>query len=271
MANEHDSVKHRGQTFAAKPPTAIWEESPAPENPYNASAVRCYGYDLLDLMRKKSFPEVFFLLFTGELPTTEQAQLLEQLMLALINPGPRHPATRAAMNAGVGKTDLAHLLPIALNVLGGTHSGSGAVEDCMHFFAAHQQSAPAATVAEKVRNNPRPNTGDWLPLPGFGSSYGSIDQLAARIATHLAALPGAGPALALGQQLATELNPLNMGWLPLGYTAATLVDLGFSPRLGGGIFQLLSAPGLLAHGVEMYGKPITALPFPSDEDYIIEE
>jgi citrate synthase len=33
---------------------------------------------------------------------------------------------------------------------------------------------------------------------------------------------------------------------------------------------LLSAPGLVAHGLEMANKPITAMPFVKDENYVIE-
>ena len=72
-------------------------------------------------------------------------------------------------------------------------------------------------------------------------------------------------------KLAEKLHPLELGWLTTGVAAAVLTDLEFQPRLGAGIFQLLCAPGLLAHGVEMYGKPITAMPFPTDKDYIIED
>ena len=61
-----------------------------------------------------------------------------------------------------------------------------------------------------------------------------------------------------------------MGWLATGVVAAVLTDLGFPPRAAAGIYQIISAPGLLAHGVELANKPLTAMPFISDEDYIIE-
>ena len=52
--------------------------------------------------------------------------------------------------------------------------------------------------------------------------------------------------------------------------AAVFADLGFQPRAGGCLFQLLGAPGLVAHGIELANKPITAMPFVSDENYAIE-
>jgi citrate synthase len=67
-----------------------------------------------------------------------------------------------------------------------------------------------------------------------------------------------------------HLAQANMGWFSTGLAAAVFCDLGFQPRVGGGIFQLLSAPGLVAHGFEMANKPITAMPFVKDENYVIE-
>jgi len=46
--------------------------------------------------------------------------------------------------------------------------------------------------------------------------------------------------------------------------------LGFSHHAGAGLFQLLGAPGLWAHGVELANKPATAMPFVKDENYVIK-
>jgi citrate synthase len=63
----------------------------------------------------------------------------------------------------------------------------------------------------------------------------------------------------------------SLGWLNTGVVAAVLVDLGFHPRDGAGVFQLLGAPGLLAHGMELANKPVTAMPYVDDEHYVIEK
>jgi citrate synthase len=192
---------------------------------------------------------------------------LERLMIALINPGPRHAATRAAMNAGIGRTATAHILPIALSVQGGAHLGGAEVEAAMRFIAANQSLEPAAVLTA----HPAPESpGDKRPFPGFGSLYGGIDPLAARFAAHLARLPGAGGSLAWGNAVAEQLREEGMGWLLPGLAAAVFCDLGFPARAGAGLFQLLTAPGLLAHGLEMATRPITAMPFLDAEHYVIE-
>ncbi|HHJ17411.1 MAG TPA: citrate synthase [Gammaproteobacteria bacterium] len=265
-------VKRRKENFAERTMTRIWEEQPADHNPYVATSCRCHGYDLLDLMAERSYVDVLYLLFRGELPTEDQAALLKALMIGMINPGPRHPATRAAMNAGIGKTDPVHILPIALTVMGGGHAGAGDVEAAMRFLRGHLNSDPAQVAADLLQQESvdQGGNGQCAP-PGFGARFGDIDSMAQRIADQLLALPGSGPGLRWGCRFAQALADHRSGWLNAGVAAAVLVDLGFRPRDGAGLFQLLAAPGLLAHGLEQANKPITAMPHVDDAHYVIED
>ncbi len=264
-------VERRSEAFALRTVTRIWEEQASEENPYLADSCRCYGYDLLDLMEKRTLVEVLFLLLRGELPSAQEARLLESLMIALINPGPRHPATRAAMIAGVGKTDPAHILPISLGILGGSHLGADSIEGAIRFLRKHMKSDPGSVACQVMETNQRPKEGDWHPVPGFGSRFGSIDSYSREIADRLLSLVDSAKALSWGNAFADELRIYQLGWLPTGIAAAVFSDLGFHPRAGAGLFQLISAPGLLAHGLEQANKPLTSLPFPSDEEYILEK
>jgi len=84
-------ISKRKLEFQFKTTTNIWEKIPSRHNPYLAVQKRIHGYDLIELVKKRSFVDVLFLLFTGELPTTDQAALLETLMIGLINPGFLYP------------------------------------------------------------------------------------------------------------------------------------------------------------------------------------
>ncbi len=259
-------VQAKNEPFAQRPATRIWQETACAHNPYLAESCRCYGYDLEALAQQKSFVEVFYLLLRGELPSWEQAQLLEQLMILLINPGPRQAAARAAMNAGAGRTRRAHILPIALMVQGGAHLGGAEVEASMRFLMAHQADSPEMV----CMTPPEVAEGDRRVCPGFGTHYGGVDVLAAKFATQLARLPGAGRHLAWGVRAAACLQPLGMGWLLPGVAAATLCDLGFPVQAGAGLFQFCTAPGLLAQGLEMADQPVTAMPFLDASHYHID-
>jgi len=269
VTTKHPKVQQRQGEFASRPVTRIWQEQETATNPYLAESCRCHGYDLFELMQHRRFVEVLLLLFQGELPTPEQTDLMEALMIACINPGPRHPAGRAAMNAGVSRSNTAHILPIALSVMGGTHLGGEEVVAAMRFFQAQQERNPAEVAGELLAAAVPPRKGDWHIAPGFGSRFGDIDPLATALASQLHEKPGCGHALHWGDCLAQELRSWRLGWLSPGIAAAVFIDLGLPPRAGAGLFQLLCAPGLLAHGLEMADKPITAMPFLDKEHYVI--
>lgn len=270
MAGIHGKVRRRDEEFIQRVVTKIWQESPSLENPYLAESCRCHGYELLELMEKRGFVETLLLLFRGELPSRDETRLFEQLMIALINPGPRHPATRAAMCAGVGKTDTTQILPVALTVLSGEFLGAGEIEESMRFLRKESKNDPREVADNLLAQAARPAVGDWHVAPGFGCRFGGIERLAMQQARLLAGAPAAGKCLAWGSAFSEALAEDGLGWLATGLAAAVFADLGIQPRLGPGLFQLLNAPGMLAHGVELANKPLTALPFVKDEDYIIE-
>lgn len=264
-------VSSRNEAFVDKTSTRIWEELPCPDNPYIAQTCRCHGYDLLELMQKRGYVDILYLLFRGELPNVDEARLLERLMIGLINPGPRHPATRAAMNAGVGKTDPNHILPIALSVYGGNYLGSGQVEAAMRFIRQNRNQDPVRHAQILLETELPPAEGDWHIASGFGSYYGGIDSMSAQLAEQLVTLPGDAPNLKWGNAFAKALNTQNMGWLSIGLAAAAFTDLGIHPRHAPGLLQLIVSPGLFAHGIELANKPRTSMPFIKDENYVIEE
>jgi citrate synthase len=274
--HRHDKVRSRNEPFVQRTATKIWYEQPSEDNPFIASSALCHGYDLYELMEKCSFVEVFYLLFRGELPTADEAKILQTLMIALINPGPRHPATRAAMNVGIGKTNPQHILPIASAILGGDYLGGGEIENAMRFLRKQQNSCSkdfyTSITDELIRAKADEHSTEKLSqlMPGFGARNGGIELMAVEIAERLKKLNGAGKALHWGCELQHDLQPNGMGWLSTGVAAAVFADLGFQPRAGGALFQLLGAPGLVAHGIELANKPITAMPFVSDENYVIQ-
>lgn len=269
MTSQKNEVTKRDITFASRTVTRIWEERPSPHNPYLAESCLCHGYDLTGLVEARSYIDTLFLLFQGELPSPSQAKLLEMLLIAFCNPGPRHPATRAAMNAGVGKTSPAHILPIGLTVMGGEHLGGQEVEDAIRFFRKHE-AVPPEDIAGQRMTQERPAEGDVHIAPGFGSRFGGIDPMPGKVAHILTAHSGAGRALRWGNLFAEAIGQSNMGWLATGVVAAVLCDLGFNPQAGAGLFQLICAPGILAHGLELANKPISAMPFLDEEHYVIE-
>lgn len=257
MSAPSNDIRSRGDTFAPHLETRITEEIPHATNPYLAEEVRFHGYDHLELMAKLPFTDMLFLLLRGELPTPEQADVFRRLSVALINPGPRHPAGQAAIVAGVGKTNIEQLLPIALTIYGGKENSAGAVADIMQAFQAQIESFAQAHA---------PSTPD--ATMGFGTLYGDIDPYAAKLLNEFS--PDIGHFTAWAHQQQVALAPNGQGILRAGLCAAVLLDLGFTPRQGTGLMQLFAAPGLLAHGIEFAGKPLNHMLFEPDSQYDLE-
>jgi citrate synthase len=266
----------RGTAFAKQLTTTVWEEVPSDDNPYLAAGARCRGYDLFELAEGVRATAAVFLLFTGELPTTPQETLLETWWILSMSPGPRHPATRAVMNASIGKTHAAHVLPIGLAVLGGAHLGAWEVRAAMRWLRAHLDEDPARLAAQlaAVFIAPADPGEDARLLPGFGTRCGGVDPLPARILARLATLPGAGRALTWAVTFARAVSAAGagarLGWLAPGVAAACFLDLGFDDTHAVALFQWFCAPGLVAHGNELIDEPLTRMPFPSDDDYTLE-
>lgn len=252
--------------YSQKATTQICYEKPSEDNPYIAESTHLFGYDLIELATKKSFVEVLLLLNTGELPSPEASVLMNTLMVGLINPGPRNSAVRAAMNAGVSKTNTSHILPIGLMVLGGEHNGSIEVEKAMHFIQQHQQQ-PIEQTLSLINQSTRPREGDFHPIPGIGTKFGDKDLVCCDLAKHIATLDGVGQSFKWVEQVIASIQQTDIGWLVSGLTAAVLLDLGIQPREGGALFQLLCSPGILAHGLEQTHLPVTSMPFMEDRQY----
>ena len=116
-----------------------------------------------------------------------------------------------------------------------------------------------------------PSQGEFHLCPGFGNQYGSIDEftvdLAEQIYESLSDIT-ACQYLIWAKEFSLVLQTHNMGCLKTGLAAAVFCQLGLTNRQGVGLYQIICAPGIFAHGVEQMHKPITAIPMLSDEQHI---
>jgi citrate synthase len=264
--------QYRDDQFCEQISSAIWKETVDPDNPYLVSDAHCHGYSHLELVNRRSFADVLFLLFRGELPSAEQHQLFEHLLLSCIHPGPRHNACRAAMNAAVSKTHVSHVLPLALNVFSGEWQGSHEVYQSMKFLsqAVTSDTLPSSKL-DSCPTDGKQNTEDHSIAPGFGSQYGDIDPYSRKLADNLLTLAACGPHLKWATAFSELLSARKEGFRLSGLAAAALLDLGFSPYEGELIFQIASAPGIAAQAAEKANAALTEMPFIPESRYVIEQ
>lgn len=254
------TVKSRGDAFAEKIETKItYEESPE-HNPYHVNKQIIHGYDHLELLENCNFADVIYLLLRGNLPSKKDSELFNKVAIALINPGPRHPATQASITAGVGKTDTVNILPITLGIYGGSFDGSGDMENTIRTFRKLARK-PAIECKDDAINQ---------ILPSIKKLYGDADTYSNILLEKLKPYASEGKVFSWLCELQGLIFSENVGATKTSIAAAIFADLGFQPRQASAVMQLLAAPGLLAHGLEFTNKPVTAMLFEPDETYHIE-
>lgn len=244
--------------------TNIWQEEPEPDNPFAAAVSRCRGYDVYgELIKKASFIEYLFLLFLGERPNTETANLLEKLAIALANPGPRDSSVHAAMCAGVGGSPAAAALMAALGVGAGNLGGGREVRVVME---AWQQLGCDLPGWEAFLMHPAPSerADIWPPLehaPGF-DPHGVRCATPVRQTLELLAACGAGPHLPwLATHRLTLENAADAPLAMSGVAAAACRDLGLNAEQGEMLYLLLRLPGAAVHALEQTRLGFKRFPF----------
>lgn len=270
-------TENQSFTYSKTAKTDICLEIPSVSNQFITEKRYLAGYDIESLTSKSSYIDTLYLLFKQELPTPQQTQLLNALFVALINAGPRDEANRASMLAGVSKTRPEHILPIGLNVLGGTNNGAQSVAKAYQFiqksvsiFNSNENTleieiSKLSTLVANNTDNITELTQEYCP--GFGQHYGNIDELTFRLSQGIFNIIPESKVFIWCQKFNSQLKSLALGITPIGLSAAVFLHLELGERESIGLYQLLRAPGILAHGMEQSHKPITAIPMLQDDDY----
>ena len=243
--------------------TGIWHETPEANNHYATRVARCHGYDVFgQMLGNARWADMLYLLFRGEAPGTAQAGLLEQLALALANPGPRDPAVHAAMCGGVGGSPAAASLMAALAVGAGQNGGAREVYHAMQGWRSCEIDLLTWQARLGTRPSKRPDV--WPELehpPGFDPHGVSTPLPILQMLDHFASYD-CGPHLGwLRQQRLTLEQAAGLPLATTGVAAAALHQLGFSPEQGEMLFLLLRLPGAAVHALEQWQNGYRNFPF----------
>lgn len=243
--------------------TAIWREEPEPDNRFAARRCFCAGFDVYgDLLGKATWVQYLYVLFKLEQPSPEQAVLLENLAVALANPGPRDHSVRAAMNAGVGGSTAASALTAAVAVGAGNLGGGREVFKALEMWQTGKLDL--GVWLECIANPPEEPVDIWLPMehvPGF-DPHGVSCATPVRQTLDVLAGSGGFPRLKWLQRHRVTLEQAAAAPLAMsGVAAAALADLELSPEQGEMLYLMLRLPGAAVHALEQSQKGWTRYPF----------
>lgn len=219
--------------------------------------IRYRGYPIEELIGRTSFAQMIWLLLRGELPSRDQAALLDIALMAAVDHGPQAPSIAIARMAATCGVDLNNAMASAVNVLGDVHGGAG--EQAMEIYHQIANMIDSGQGLEAATQSALDGffESDGRFLPGFGHRFHPIDPRAPRLLemVHTYADKGAvsGQFAAIARCLESTLAARKGKTIPMnidGATAVIYAELGFPPPLARGLFCLSRSVGILAHAWE---------------------
>jgi citrate synthase len=202
--------------------------------------IRVRGYDLTELIGRRSFGDVVYLLLSGELPEGNEGRMVEACLVAASEHSVVAPSVDAARFVASGGVPLQ--AAVAAGVIGlGDHHG-GAVDACARLLMEAAETDPEA-VARKLKQEDR-------RLPGYGHVVHDSDPRAARLLEVADELGFRGRWCDLAeafQGVTEEVFGKQLNMNVDGALAAILLELGLDWRLGKAFYVIARPPGFVAH------------------------
>lgn len=202
------------------------------------------GYKLHDLVEKKSFVEVIYLILLGNLPNPSETRMLNAILTMMIDHGVGVASTMSArLVSSLGNQPHVAVAAGILGLGGAAHGGAlGAAASLLESTIATSDGNIEELVMEFKKQK--------LRIPGFGHRVLKHDHRADTLFDIARETGFFGRHCQLAVAIGEELNKISSKPLPLnmdGANAAILLDMGFAPPLIRNLFLIGRLPGLIAH------------------------
>jgi citrate synthase len=218
-------------------PDPAWRTSISSVKP---NEIRVRGYDLVEMIGRRSFGDVVYLLLSGELPEGNEGRMVEACLVAASEHSVVAPSVNAARFVASAGVPLQAAVAAGVAGLGDQHGG--AVDGCARLLLDAAES-DVGRVARRVKE-------EGGRLPGFGHVVHDPDPRAGRLLEVASELGFRGRwcALAEGLQGVTrEVFGKHLHMNVDGALAAILLELGLDWRLGKAFYVIARPPGFVAH------------------------
>ncbi|MCK5200050.1 MAG: citryl-CoA lyase [Spirochaetales bacterium] len=215
--------------------------------------IRIQGYRLDELMGKRSFGDMVFLMLKGELPTDNEGRMLDIMLVSCIDHGVTPPSTLAALTSA--STGAPYNAALAAGILSINEHHGGAIENSMRMLMELKEildnsrdsgmdfKGAADTIVQRYRTQGR-------KLPGFGHRVHKNDPRTAKLIDYAAGFGLDEGWIRLLNGLKDRIQSVYGNKLPVnvdGAIGALLLELGIAPELANSFFIMARVPGLVAH------------------------
>ncbi len=210
--------------------------------------IRIRGYDIVELMGKKSFAEIVYLVLKGELPSKAEASMIDAILVSSVDHGVTPPSSLAARTVMSGGNPLNAAVAGGILTIGDTHGG--AIEQCARIL--QEWAAKSGDTDETAGMLLDDLTARGGRMPGFGHRLHKTDPRTVKLFALADSLDFSGKHQRLARSIASLFAkrgkplPINVD----GAIGAVISDMGFDWRLGKGFFIISRTVGLVAHAHE---------------------
>ena len=222
-----------------------------------------HGYDLTELVGKYTYADLTYLLWRGELPTSDESHMMDTLLTVCLEHSLNSPSVDATVFVASSGVPLQTAVSAGVSSMGDWHGG--AVEDAAKLLQEeikrlrNENSSPEKVADEILRSHQESHK----RISGYGHPTHTNDPRTKRLLeiakethfhsdhVHLALAIEALMKKFYGKPLILNVD---------GCIAAIMSDMGFDWRLGKGFFIVSRTPGLVAHAYEQmyFDKPYKA-------------
>jgi citrate synthase len=252
-----------------------WWETSISDIKKNEIIIR--GYPIEELIGTISYTQMLYLLLCGEILSEKKAKLLESVLVAGADHGPRAPSIAAARMAATCGISFNSCVATGINMLGDVHGG--AVEKAMHLFYetgslldTHPEKELSSIVAEKFVLFQR----EGKKLPGFGHQLHDDDPRVRRLYELAQRFIEEGEIegryLAIAEAYRTQLERAKGKKITMnidGVAAAIQCELSIPAEAAKGIFALSRGMGIVAHAFEeLQNGVLIKGPCPNRDDLV---
>ncbi|MFQ6016471.1 MAG: citryl-CoA lyase, partial [Anaerolineae bacterium] len=216
--------------------------------------IRVRGYELTELVGTKSFGDIVYLLFSGDLPSGKEGQMIEAILVACCEHSLVAPSVAAARYAASGGVPLQAAVASGIIALGDYHGG--AIEGCARMMqdALGNEEEDLETAARRLVQEKRAKGERLL---GYGHPLHRQDPRVPRLFGLAEEYGLAGRYIRFSQAIEEALRQETGKNIPMnvdGAIAAIMLEMGIDWRLGKGFFLISRAAGLTAHVYEQLTK-----------------
>ena len=219
--------------------------------------VRFRGFPIEQLIGAVSFPQMIWFMLRGEMPSSEEAALLEAALVSAVDHGPQAPSIAISRMAVTCGLPLNGAMASAINVLDDVHGGAG--EQCMELYADIDRLTQQGTGFDQAvaAGLDAFVAARGKIVSGFGHRFHPIDPRSPRLLALVDEARAKGTVTGrfadIGRGVEAEMERRKGRRIPMNIDGATAViysELGFSAPLGRGLFILSRSVGILAHAWE---------------------